>query len=594
MWVDRSLESERGEVGLRRTRLASVGMAIAIAALMAMLVSAASAVAFSAPTYSSSFGSYGTGNGQFKEPRGITVDPSGNVWVSDINLNRIQKFNSKGEYVCQVGASGSGNGQFKKPRGLAADASGNVWIADEGNNRLQKISSSCGYLSQLGSYGSGNGQMIHPYGVAIDPSGNIWVADYENTRIDEFNSKGEFVAKCGTEGSGNGQFEEGPVSIATDADGNVWVGDGNPRVEQFSSKCKYLAKFDKTSSGAPYFTRADGIAIDSAGNLWMPNGIPHGYSSFYPEGEYVGQFGKAGTGNGEFSVPQQIAIGPDGSLWAIDSFNTTARVQKWLPGTPSPVETGRAAQLKRTEATLKATINPQGKATSYQFQYGTTTSFGTSVPATPKSIGSGSSPVAVSEYLDGLKAETTYYYRVVATGAGTTYGQTRHFTTLAAAKAGSQVLIGGKTFSELGIKEKTVYVAGTFRIEMGGVMPTFQCGEKGTGTLVSTGLSKESVTLNCVVVWYEKRCTVKPFSFNVNGSFAVINTEESGTGEGCPIDETITLSASPSGSFQYGSASTSLNVTALATTKWGSNTVTMTGNSHWTTLIGEELAYDTP
>ncbi len=578
-------------------------MALILSTMALGLIAGSAGASVPTPTYSSSFGSYGTGNGQFKEPRGITVDPSGNIWVSDINLNRIQKFNSKGEYLCQVGSTGSGNGQFKKPRGLAADASGNVWVADEGNNRLQKIGPSCEYLSQLGSYGSTDGHMIWPYGAAIDPSGNIWVADSGNTRIDEFNSKGEFLAKCGTEGAGNGQFEEGPVSIASDADGNIWAGDGfNARVEQFSSKCKYLSKFDKTSSGAPQFTQPTAIAIDPAGNLWIPsNLIVHGVQAFYPEGEYVGRFGESGTGNGQFSVAQQIAIGPDGSLWAIDSFSTTARVQKWLPGTPNPVETGRAAQLKRTEATLTATINPGGKATSYTFEYGTTTSFGTSLPATPKAIGSGSSPVAVSQYLDGLKAETTYYYRVVATTEGsTTYGQTRHFTTLAAAKAGSQILIGGKTFSELGIKEKTVYLAGTFRIEMGGVMPTFQCEEEGTGTLLSTGISQESVTLHCVVVNYEKRCYVKPFSFSVNGSFesagtfAVINTEESGTHEGCPIDEKITLSSSPTGSFQYGSASTSLNVTALATSKWGTNTVTMTGNSHWRTLTGQELAYDTP
>jgi streptogramin lyase/subtilisin family serine protease len=381
-------------------------------------------------TYSSSFGSYGTGNGQFKEPRGITVDPSGNVWVSDINLNRIQKFNSKGEYVCQVGTSGSGNGQFKKPRGLAADASGNVWVADEGNNRLQKISSACGYLSQLGSAGSGNGQMYQPYGVAIDPSGNILVADSGNARIGEFNSKGEFVAKCGTEGTGNGQFEEGPVSIAADADGNVWAGDGNPRVEQFNTKCEYLAKFDKTSSGAPYFTQPAGIAIDSTGNLWIPNSLTaYGYQAFYPEGEYVGQFGEVGTGSGQFSVPRQIAIAPDGSLWAIDSFNTTARVQKWLPGTPSPVETGRAAQVKATEATLTGKVNPGGIATSYQFEWGTTTSLGSFVPASPKSIGSGSSPVAVSQVLGGLKSGQTYYYRLVASSEkGTTYGKMRHFT----------------------------------------------------------------------------------------------------------------------------------------------------------------------
>ncbi|HEY8809995.1 MAG TPA: hypothetical protein VIM28_08230, partial [Solirubrobacterales bacterium] len=66
-------------------------------------------------TYQSSFGSSGTGSGQFAHPAGIVQLPSGNLWVVDENNNRLQKFNEAGEYKSKMGSAGSGNGQFNRP-----------------------------------------------------------------------------------------------------------------------------------------------------------------------------------------------------------------------------------------------------------------------------------------------------------------------------------------------------------------------------------------------------------------------------------------------------------------------------------------------
>ena len=81
--------------------------------------------------------------------------------------------------------------------------------------------------------------------------------------------------------------------------------------------------------------------------------------------------------------------------------------------------TEAATGVTETGATLQGTVNPEGLSTTYQFEYGKTTSYGTKVPTTAKSAGSGTSGVAVSEAIAGLEAGTTYHYRVVATsGAG--------------------------------------------------------------------------------------------------------------------------------------------------------------------------------
>jgi RHS repeat-associated protein len=98
---------------------------------------------------------------------------------------------------------------------------------------------------------------------------------------------------------------------------------------------------------------------------------------------------------------------------------------------PAPIVTTEAASsLAETGATLKGQVNPHGYATTYQFEYGTTTSYGTKVPATAESVGSGTTNVAVSKAISGLKGNTTYHYRVSATNAyGTTPGLDKTFTT---------------------------------------------------------------------------------------------------------------------------------------------------------------------
>jgi glycosidase len=90
-----------------------------------------------------------------------------------------------------------------------------------------------------------------------------------------------------------------------------------------------------------------------------------------------------------------------------------------------------SANLTETTATLNATVTPNGAATTVSFEYGTNESFGTTTSGL--SIGSGNSPVAASANLTGLQANTTYYYRAVATNSqGTTTGTTLSFTTATA------------------------------------------------------------------------------------------------------------------------------------------------------------------
>ena len=107
---------------------------------------------------------------------------------------------------------------------------------------------------------------------------------------------------------------------------------------------------------------------------------------------------------------------------------------------PSPdVVTLPASQIAADSAALNATVDANGLETTYQFEYGTTTGYGSTVPATPQSAGQGLDPVEVSETVEGLELGQTYHYRVVATNEeGTTYGKDKKFTTFANVGLGTE------------------------------------------------------------------------------------------------------------------------------------------------------------
>ncbi len=81
----------------------------------------------------------GGGNGQFKEPTGITVDPSGDLWIVDAGNSRVQEMTSQGEYITQFGGAGSKEDQFTKPFGITVPESNEPFVVDSGNDRVEKF-----------------------------------------------------------------------------------------------------------------------------------------------------------------------------------------------------------------------------------------------------------------------------------------------------------------------------------------------------------------------------------------------------------------------------------------------------------------------
>jgi DNA-binding beta-propeller fold protein YncE len=187
------------------------------------------------------WGGLGLGDGQFDQPRGIALDPFGNVWVADHENRRVQKFDREGRFLLKVVEAG---GEFNEPRGLSSDAQGNLYVADDANNRIVKLANDGTYIRDYGgswdNAGAGDGQYWLPYDTAVDLEGDVWVADTKNSRLVEFQpADGRVLSKWGasggdgTPGRGLGEMDH-VFTVDVDCVGNVYVSDkANHRIQKF-------------------------------------------------------------------------------------------------------------------------------------------------------------------------------------------------------------------------------------------------------------------------------------------------------------------------------------------------------------------------
>ncbi|RPJ77942.1 MAG: 6-bladed beta-propeller [Alphaproteobacteria bacterium] len=271
-----------------------------------------------AETYSfvTKWGSYGSGYGELVGPSDV-VDSSDNIYVTDTGNNRIQKFDSNGNYLSQWEFCGD----------IALDSLGNVYVADEWNSRIQKFDSNGNYLTQWGSYGNGDGQFDRPWSVAVDSSDNIYVVDGQNFRIQKFDSNGNYLTQWGSYGAGEGQFLE-MRNIVVDSLGNVYTTDTqNSRIQKFDSNGNYLIQWGSFGSGDGQFSSPVGIDVDSSDNIYVAEQINNRVQKFDSNGNYLTQWGSYGSGDGEFKYPTGVAVDSSGNVYVADTDNN--RIQKF-------------------------------------------------------------------------------------------------------------------------------------------------------------------------------------------------------------------------------------------------------------------------
>ncbi len=275
----------------------------------------------------------------FNSPYGVAVDPSGNVYVCDTGNHRIQKFDSRGNFIMTWGSYGSGNGQFEYPSGVALDANGNIYVADSGNNRVQIFDNTGIFLRNIeGSIGV-NDQLTGPTSVAVDANGNVYVDDWgEDTfgRMLVFDNTGTFVR---FEGEGVTPIY-GDRGIAVDANGNVYAADGidrDDRVLVFDNTGTLVRSIQNFNSGL--WEEISGVAVDASGNLYVADdayGWPFGRVQVFDNtGNFKATFGSYGTGDGQFLLAEGVATNASGTIVYVTDIDNN-NVQAFVGyGTPS-------------------------------------------------------------------------------------------------------------------------------------------------------------------------------------------------------------------------------------------------------------------
>ena len=231
-----------------------------------MVISAGDSVSVLRPngTKLRSFGTRGSGPGQFVDPRGVAVDDEGNILVTDSNNHRIQKFTNDGQFLTSVGTEGTGPLQFRSPRDVAFNTHNKkVYVVDNGNDCIQVLNSDLTFSNIIGGKrGSKSGELYYPWGVACDSTGNVYVADSANNRIQVFTASGKFLRKFGRHGNGEGELDW-PVGVAVDSRGMVFISESNNnRISVFTTEGQLVKSFGQYGTKPGEFKYPLWLAVD--------------------------------------------------------------------------------------------------------------------------------------------------------------------------------------------------------------------------------------------------------------------------------------------------------------------------------------------
>ena len=315
----------------------------------------------------------GTGSAaRFRGAKGVAVDKSGNVYVTDAGNYTIRKVTPDGVVTTLVGRSAAG---FMGPTGVAVDGNGNLYVADSRQNTIRRVAPS-GLVTTLagssqGTPGTADGagsaaRFNHPCGVAVDRSGNIYITDCDNFTIRKVTSGGVVTTLAGspgvagiTDGTGSAARFKNPSGVAVDGSGNVYVADSsNHRIRKVTSGgvVTTLAggggdgdneSVDGTGSAAR-FSSLGGVALDGSGNVYVADEGNDTIRKVTPDGVVTTIGGTPKLADGVdgvgsralFSAPSGVAISSDGILYVADEGNN--RISKGVLWAPPAASAGAA------------------------------------------------------------------------------------------------------------------------------------------------------------------------------------------------------------------------------------------------------------
>jgi len=425
----------------------------------------------------------GTGSAaRFNAPSGVTVDASGNTYVTDTNNDTIRKITPAGVVTTLAGTAGrpgsaDGTGAaalFYAPFAIAADASGNLFVCDNGNNTIRKITPG-GQVTTLagtpGTTGANNGtgsaaSFSNPVGIAVDGNGNVYVSEFGNLDIRKITPGGAVSTLAGevgsvghADGTGTAATFGRPAGITTDGAGNVYVADyANNSVRKITPAGVVTtvagtvgSSGDKDGAvGTALFWAPIGVAADAAGNLFVvdqSNELIREITTGGVVSTLAGTAGIVGSQDGTggaalFNHPYYVAVDAGGNLYVTDNGNNTIR--KGVANGAPQVVAQPTDQYVSVGGSATFTVTASGSGTlTYQWSFNGSAisgATGSSYTVTNAQAGNaGSYTVSVTNN----NGSTTSHGANLSVSTGTTGTRLVNIATRALVGTGGNILIPG-------------------------------------------------------------------------------------------------------------------------------------------------------
>ena len=278
----------------------------------------------------------------FANMGGIVLDSAGNVIVADSGNNCVRRFTIGGTIATIAGtpqtsgfsgdgvAGGATAALFKQPTGLAVDRTGNIFIADSSSRRIRKLDGT-NTINTIAGNGTGGGggfsgdggdatmaQIGSLGGLAFDPTGKLLVScvgagcirkiDLSATPNIILTVAGNGAAIVGDLGPATGATLSGPSDVASDSGGNIFIYDANDgRVRRVDAATQFIDTVIGTGlqgfvgDRGPFqdgiLVFPQGAAYDGAGNLYVADTGDNAVRMIAPSG-IISTIAGNGTGGG--------------------------------------------------------------------------------------------------------------------------------------------------------------------------------------------------------------------------------------------------------------------------------------------------------